>query len=1102
MPQHPLPRTDSDKRLAQIRKLRDSGHFLEAERLAAEYAGTHPQDAAGYAELGLVQLHAGRAADALPSLLRAVRLAPKTGLHHESAGYALEALGRDSEAVAAYRAAIACSPDLPTVHERLGNLLMAHELNAEAAACFRQAASIGERSRRVANLAMALRLEGDADGALEALTRAIGADGRTPANRLALAEILRERGEFEQAIEHLEAATEGTPAESAAAYFAIAQSKRIVEADRAMIAPLKSLLDYRAVPQSAHETAQFALGKIHNDLGEYEVAMRHYEAGNQLAARRRPFDRAQFGASVSRMIAVTDGDFFAAHGGQGDPSERPVLIVGMPRSGTTLVEQILSSHRSVAGGDELPFWSRAARSFGQLSGEDAIRAWLPATAQRYLEELDRHGPGAPRVTDKTPGNFLWLGLYHLALPRARVIHCRRHPLDTCLSNYFTLFLSPMPFAYDKGDLAFYYRTYRRLMAHWRERLPREVLLEVDYEELVAEPERVSRRMIEFLGLDWDPACLKPEENRRLVRTASQWQVRQKTYRGSVERWRRYEPWLGELATLIDENCADPVQPQSANPAIPRARALADAQRLDEAIGVLQEALRADSHDSVLFSELGTLFLRAGRAEEACECLWRAIGLDPSFAVAYYNLGAALERAGDPQGAVVSLRRAIELAPTLGAAYSRLGNLLQTEGKEVEARECFSRARDLLASPVEQELEEAKLLRSQGRHEQAAEKLGRVIERDPQNSLAHAIFGDLHGEAGRFDEAIAHLRRAFELDPTRISALYNITNLRRVTGQDLERVAEMETLLARPRRTALDRSLLHFALGKAYDDLGDAQRAIQHFDAGNAIERQRNRRFDRDNFAARVDAIIATPLRSSPTRHDGERALFIVGMPRSGTTLVEQILSAHPDIGAGGELTFWVDAAEAAQSAQTSTPAPQALAAEYLALLARTAPGAARVTDKNPFGFLALPLILAGLPGARIVHCRRDPIDTCLSIYFTRFSMPLPFACDRGDLVAYYREYERLMAHWRAVLPAERFLEVDYDALTAFPERETRRLVEFTGLPWDDRCLAPEANPNLIRTASLWQARQPIYRRTSARRERYAQWLGALTALDSRSGATR
>jgi hypothetical protein len=153
------------------------------------------------------------------------------------------------------------------------------------------------------------------------------------------------------------------------------------------------------------------------------------------------------------------------------------------------------------------------------------------------------------VTDKNPFNFLYLGAIHLALPSSHFIHCRRDPIDTCLSIYFTPFATPQAFAYDRNDLVFYFREYERLMAHWRAALPSDRLLEVEYESLIADRESLTRRMIAFCGLAWDDACLAPESNQRLVRTASVWQARQPVYSTSVERWRRYEPWLGELVQL-------------------------------------------------------------------------------------------------------------------------------------------------------------------------------------------------------------------------------------------------------------------------------------------------------------------------------------------------------------------------------------------------------------------------------------------------------------------------------------------------------------------------------------------------------------------------
>jgi hypothetical protein len=222
----------------------------------------------------------------------------------------------------------------------------------------------------------------------------------------------------------------------------------------------------------------------------------------------------------------------------------------MPRSGTTLVEQIVSNHPLVAAGEELFFWSNRAASRGVAEATALTSAQGRALAADYISLLRRIGPSAARVTDKQTFNFQQLGLIHLLLPSARIIHCRRDPIDTCLSMYFTLFKGRMPFISDKGDLVFAYRQYSRIMQHWRSVLPADRFLEVDYEKLVADREAVTRRLIAFCGVDWHDSCLRPERNERAVTTASLWQARQPVFTTSVARWRRYEPWLGELRRLV------------------------------------------------------------------------------------------------------------------------------------------------------------------------------------------------------------------------------------------------------------------------------------------------------------------------------------------------------------------------------------------------------------------------------------------------------------------------------------------------------------------------------------------------------------------------
>ncbi len=223
----------------------------------------------------------------------------------------------------------------------------------------------------------------------------------------------------------------------------------------------------------------------------------------------------------------------------------------MPRSGTTLVEQTLSSHPAVAAGGELSYWGERLAAREAAGAAPISKDGMSEAADGYLSLLRSLGPNALRVTDRTPRNYELLWLPRLATPKARIIHCRRDPVDTCLSNYFTNFWA-QDYAWDRGDLVFFYRQYERLMDHWRKILPPDRFIEVDYEALVEDPEAETRRLIAFLGLDWDAACLASDSDARLIETASRRQARQPVYATSVGRWRRYQPWLGELRALAPD----------------------------------------------------------------------------------------------------------------------------------------------------------------------------------------------------------------------------------------------------------------------------------------------------------------------------------------------------------------------------------------------------------------------------------------------------------------------------------------------------------------------------------------------------------------------
>ncbi len=302
-------------------------------------------------------------------------------------------------------------------------------------------------------------------------------------------------------------------------------------------------------------TLHYALGKALDDIGDYAAAIRHFDQANSICAKRlrlarRTINRKQHAANVDRLISHFTREFFQRHAEVGSVTELPILIVGMIRSGTTLTEQILSSHPSIGAAGELRFWGDRGTLIGDASAGLLEPPAVRRLAEDYVALLQGLAPGVVRVIDKMPTNFLLLGLIHLVLPRARIIHCRRDPVDTCLSIYATPYQNLPDFAHDKANIVFYYQQYLRLMAHWRAVLPAESMLEVDYEELIADREATSRRVVAFCGLPWDDACLRHESNARSIRTPSQWQARQPIYRRSVARWRHYEPWLGAFRDLM------------------------------------------------------------------------------------------------------------------------------------------------------------------------------------------------------------------------------------------------------------------------------------------------------------------------------------------------------------------------------------------------------------------------------------------------------------------------------------------------------------------------------------------------------------------------
>jgi tetratricopeptide (TPR) repeat protein len=463
-------------------------------------------------------------------------------------GLALEKNGRVEEALLAYELAAAESPE---ARSRLARALEGLGRIDEAIRHFRAAAGDAPTDpKRCMDLAMALVLEervAEAEAQLRAVTAADPTNGEAHA---LLGRILAESGRFDAAAACFDVSLARQPAE-AGVYYHLVRARRLTEADRPLLR--RMLAAAPSVTRAEHKVKlHLAIAKAFDDLGDYGEAMRQIGKANALRKKLSAFDRASLAGYVDALIALFTPQFLARHARNGDPSRRPVLIVGMPRSGTTLAEQILSSHSAVAGAGELRFWTGRETLFDGHDTDAWIDSRQAGAARDYLALLDGLAPEADRVIDKNPFNFFCLGLFHTAFPNGRIIHCRRHPIDTCLSVASTHISARGAFPADLEDLAYYYRQYQRLMRHWRASLPSDTLVEVDYEAVIADPERQSRALVAALGLEWEAACLRPQDNPRIVKTSSAWQVRQPIYSASLERWRRYAPWLGPLSALAAE----------------------------------------------------------------------------------------------------------------------------------------------------------------------------------------------------------------------------------------------------------------------------------------------------------------------------------------------------------------------------------------------------------------------------------------------------------------------------------------------------------------------------------------------------------------------
>jgi tetratricopeptide (TPR) repeat protein len=454
--------------------------------------------------------------------------------------------------------------------------------------------------------------------------------------------------------------------------------------------------------------------------------------------------------------------------------------------------------------------------------------------------------------------------------------------------------------------------------------------------------------------------------------------------------------------------------------------------------------------------------------------------------------AELERAGRFADAETSYRGLIGEQPQNPVAHFNFACFLRRRGRLEEALEEHQSALDLAIDRPEEVLSNMAVIQADLRRDGAAKLLlERALALNPTYLPAMFNLALHHEEYGDRVRALSLLRRILEIDPSWHDALIRIAHAETVTDPDGEIVKRLRRALRRSNLDALTREGLHFALGKALDDCGRYAEAFEQYGLGNRESRDRLSRYDRAVVEQGVETVIrefGAERMARATPVSDASLVFVTGMYRSGSTLFEQVLAAHPRVTAGGELDWFMRVPLSLDPADW-----QAIAQGYLGHLRRRFPGADVVTNKRPDAVALLGMLKAVFPNARFVHTVRDPRDVVLSIWFQQFDGRLGYAADLADIAHHHRQHRRLMAHWRALMGASIF-DADYDEFVRDPRGVTERLLAFAGLDWHEGCLEFQKNATRVRTASVAQVREPLYTRSSGRWRNYERQLAPL-ALD-------
>lgn len=564
-------------------KAHQSGDFAAAAACYDRALVLEPNDPGLLGLKGMVLYQKGSPVEARPVIERALRLNHHDPRLHNYFAQVLDALGEHDKAQLEYIEAVRLEPRYMEAWHNAGKSLLLHHKTEEALYALKQALTLAPNDPEVLfGMAEAFFLDRKFIEAEQCIKHSANDDAMSASCYVWLSVIGRELGQVQesnglerlalQSPDHdavfnalvtlgkmelhignllgaeycLNLAKDINPGEPES-YIELAATRKFVESDRSLVGQMAAMLD--TVTGLNKRGLEFSLGKIYTDLGEYDQSFHHYRLANDFVRSSVVYDKDKYIAWVDKQIALFQAGDFEKYP-HGSYENTPVLIVGTPRSGTTLTESIIIGHGMIAGAGEMDYWSKVMPHVDKVLPDSFSNDLAKRLAEEYLMFMRKNSRDAQRVTDKMPSNFQYLGLIHAVLPNAKIIHIKRHPIDACLSIYFQNFSDGHAYKWDLESLVSWYEQYQRLMAHWREVLPAGTLFEFWYEDLVEDAEGVSRKIMDFLGMEWEANQMSFYAQERSVYTASKWQARQPIYKTSTGRWRRYEKHVGPLIKLL------------------------------------------------------------------------------------------------------------------------------------------------------------------------------------------------------------------------------------------------------------------------------------------------------------------------------------------------------------------------------------------------------------------------------------------------------------------------------------------------------------------------------------------------------------------------